>query len=193
VSEFPLSTPPARENFPRRNRIISGLSRGVLVVEADVMSGALITARLACDSHNRPVMAIPGRIDNAMSAGPHALIRDWAVLVSGISDVVENLGPLPEGVSVPIEIQPPPRPSTTVPGQGKSGEKRAIDIELADRQRRILEGIGDEPTALDVIIERCDLPAELVMQELTMLSLRGLVKRVEGQVYVCSGGTKTRV
>jgi DNA processing protein len=189
VSEFPLSTPPARENFPRRNRIISGLSRGVLVVEADVASGALITARLACDSHNRPVMAIPGRIDNAMSAGPHALIRDGAVLVSGISDVVENLGPLPEGVAAPIEIQPPPQPSPGTPGAAEDAGNSA----LGERQRRILAGIGDEPTALDLIIERCELPAELVMQELTMLSLRGLVKRLEGQVYVCSGGAKTRV
>ncbi len=110
ISEFPLSTAPLRENFPRRNRIISGLSRGVLVVEADVASGALITARQACDSHNRPVFAIPGRIDNAMSAGPHALIRDGAVLVTSLEDIIDNLGPLPHqttlpGLDAPAEIK----------------------------------------------------------------------------------------
>jgi DNA processing protein len=179
ISEFPLSTPPARENFPRRNRVISGLSRGVLVVEADVASGALITARLACDSHNRPVLAIPGRIDNAMSAGPHALIRDGAVLVTGLSDIVENLGPLPHEMTMPS--QPAPKENATA------------EITVGERQQRVLDGIGDDPTPLDTIIERCELPAETVMQELTMLSLRGIVNRVEGQNYVCRGKRKSRV
>ncbi|HEX4053636.1 MAG TPA: DNA-processing protein DprA [Tepidisphaeraceae bacterium] len=172
LSEFPLSSPPLRENFPRRNRIISGLSRGVLVVEADVASGALITARQACDSHNRPVFAIPGRIDNAMSAGPHALIRDGAVLVTALEDIVDNLGPLPHPITSPA----PEVPVTE--------EIPASPVMLDDRQQRILQGIDLDPTQLDTIIARTDLPAEIVMQELTMLTLRGVVKRVDGQAYV---------
>jgi DNA processing protein len=175
ISEFPMGSPPLRENFPRRNRIISGLSRGVLVVEADIASGALITARLACDSHNRPVFAIPGRIDNAMSAGPHALIRDGAVLVTSLEDIIENLGPLPHDISVGAARQ-------------ENGEKDAepVPIPLDDEHRKIVEKIDSEPTALDTIIARTELPAELVMQSLTMLTLRGVVKRVDGQKYVCS-------
>jgi DNA processing protein len=174
ISEFPLSSAPLRENFPRRNRIISGLSRGVLVVEADVASGALITARLACDSHNRPVFAIPGRIDQAMSAGPHALIRDGAVLVTGLEDILDNLGPLPHNMTVPA------------PAVAAESPVAAAGVALDARQQRIVDEIGAEPTPLDTIIARTDLPAEVVMQDLTLLSLRGVLKRVEGQVYVCN-------
>ncbi len=175
LSEFPLSSPPLKENFPRRNRVISGLSRGVLVVEADIASGALITARQACDSHNRPVFAIPGRIDSAMSAGPHALIRDGAVLVMTLEDIIDNLGPLPHQITSPA------------PAASAEPEVAASPIMLDERQQRILQGIDFDPTQLDTIIARTELPAEIVMQELTMLTLRGVVKRVDGQAYVRKG------
>src|SRR5439155_14814585 len=101
ISEYPLGTPPLKDNFPRRNRIVSGLSRGVLVVEADERSGALITTQQAIEDHSRPVFAIPGRIDNPLSAGPHTLIRDGAVLTESITQILDNLGPLPEGIAQP--------------------------------------------------------------------------------------------
>src|SRR5204863_2898755 len=91
VSEYPFGTPPLAVNFPRRNRIVSGMSRGVLVVEADERSGALITARQAADDHNRTVFAIPGKIDNPLSAGPHKLIRDGATLARNLEDLLEGL------------------------------------------------------------------------------------------------------
>jgi DNA processing protein len=170
ISEFPMSTAPLRENFPRRNRIISGLARGVLVVEADVASGALITARQACDSHNRPVFAIPGHITNPMSAGPHALIRDGAVLVTSLDDIIDNLGPLPH--------------QTTLPAADAPVVEVAVAIHLDERQQRIVLAIDLEPTSVDTIINRTELPAEIVLQELTMLSLRGVVKRTDNQKYV---------
>ena len=177
VSEFPLGTPPLRENFPRRNRLISGLSRGVLVIEADIGSGALITARHACEDHNRPVFAVPGRVDNPLSAGPHALIRDGAVLTSSLDDILEDLGPLPEQVHV--ELKPAPSEPELPPEQPEQPT-----APLNDRCRRLLAEIGSEPADVDSLIARTELPAEVVFQELTLLSLRGVVRRVEGNKFV---------
>ena len=90
ISEYPMSEPPLRENFPRRNRIISGLSKGILVVEAALRSGALITARHGCEQ-NRDIFAIPGNVDSEGSKGTHALIKEGAKLVESIEDIVQEL------------------------------------------------------------------------------------------------------
>jgi DNA processing protein len=179
LSEFPLGTPPLKENFPRRNRIVSGLSRGVLVIEADLTSGALITARQACDDHGRPVFALPGRVDNKLSDGPHALIRDGAVLTTGLPDIIENLGPIPQNATLPAEEESPEDE------QEPAEQPVAVSaVTLTDRQRQVLDGLGSDATDVDGIIARTDLDAEVVLQELTHLSLRGLVRRADGQTYV---------
>lgn len=183
VSEFPLGTPPVAENFPRRNRIVSGLSRGVIVVEADVKSGALITSKYAVEDHQRPVFAVPGRVDNTLSAGPHRLIRDGAVLVETLSDVLDNLGPVPESVAVasstPSLFDPPvARARETAPRSSDNLET------LSDRQQTILRAMGPDVLDVDTISERSSIATQFILQELTMMTLRGAIERVEGQRFV---------
>ena len=186
VSEYSLGTPPIAENFPRRNRIVSGLSRGVLVVEADERSGALITARQACEDHGRTVFAIPGRIDHSLSAGPHRLIREGAVLTTGIEDIINNLGPLPQSAMEPSLFA-----SEVVEEQEQSPKRlAAVPVELTDRQERIVAELGLDPLHVDQLIERTTLQAHEVLQDLTILSLKGVIKRVDGQSYVRSAGSK---
>jgi DNA processing protein len=196
VSEYPLGTSPMKENFPRRNRIVSGMSRGVLVIEADERSGALITARQACDDHGRTVFALPGRVDSPTSAGPHKLIRDGATLVTCLEDILEGLGPLPQEaheVSLfdPVESAKPQldqarnRPLDQARDRQAAEPTRNVpDATLTDRQRVVLAQLDGQPVHIDTLIERTGLAANEVLQDLTLLSLKGVVKRVDGQTFV---------
>jgi DNA processing protein len=192
ISEYPLGTPPAKENFPRRNRIISGISRGVLVVEADQRSGALITARQAGEDQGRTVFALPGRVDNPLSLGPHQLIRDGAVLVSSLEDILNGLGPPPQQAmdASPATTLFPIGEESTAAARLSSPKSAPIApaprplVTLTVRQEFILTHLGAEPAALDRIIDSTDLPAQIVLQELTFLTLKGMVKRVDAQNFV---------
>jgi DNA processing protein len=179
LSEYPLGTPPVAENFPRRNRIVSGISRGVLVIEADERSGALITARQACDDHGRPVFALPGRVDNRLSIGPHKLIREGAILCTGIEDIIEGLAPLPDDVAQPM-------PSLFEHEEAPEAEvKAAVPIVgLSESQQSILLHLTNDPTDVDALIERTSLSPQQILQDLTMLTLKGAVRRIDGQNYV---------
>lgn len=191
ISEFPLSSPPLKDNFPRRNRIVSGLSRGVLVIEADTRSGALITARQAGDEHGRPVFALPGRVDNPMSAGAHELIRDGATLVTGLAHIVEGLGPLPDGVATPSNVPDvggqiaaaPESSAPELPFSVATHPTATKPMLLTDTQRQILDAIGPDGADVDRIIEASGLEASQVLQDLTLLSLRAAVRREDGQTY----------
>ena len=170
VSEHPLGSPPRKENFPRRNRIISGMSRGVLVIECEERSGALITARQA-DEHNRPVFAVPGRVDNPMSGGPHALLRTGAFLAATLEDVSDNLGPLPSGVREPrVDVAPPtlfePPPLKLAPRP-----------ELSDDEEAVAAAVSAGNASPDAVIDATDLPASAVQAALMMLSIKGVLKR----------------
>ncbi len=181
LSEFPMGTSPAPENFPRRNRIVSGLSRGVLVVEAAERSGALITARQAADDHNRPVFALPGRVDNPLAFGPHYLIRDGATLVTKLEDILDDLGPLPHAVY--DEPPPPPTQSEEEPDAPTPPPKPATLFEPTPPQQLILHHLSADPSSVDALIDRTGLEAAVVLRELTVLSLRGVARRVDGQRY----------
>ncbi len=162
ISEFPLDTPPKASNFPMRNRVISGLSLGVLVVEAAVKSGSLITARSALEQ-NREVFAIPGSIHNPMARGCHQLIRQGAKLVETAEDVLEEIQLSLKQAKVRIPSQSNQEP-----------------VDLDPIHQRVLAQIGYEVTALDVIILRTGLTAGEVSSMLLPLELEGYVQGVPG-------------
>lgn len=176
ISEYPLGTPPLADNFPRRNRIIAGLSRGVLVTEAADRSGALITARQAGEDHGRPVFAMPGRVDNPMSAGPHQLLRDGAVLAATLDDILNGLGPLPIEAHEPILFAEP------IAEVVVTKERPSLPA-LAGRQQLIMKHLETDSANVDLLMERTGLDASVILQELTFLTLKGLVRRVEGQTF----------
>lgn len=186
LSEYPLGTQPLAEHFPRRNRIVSGMSRGVLVIEADEKSGALITANIACEQ-GRMVFALPGRIDNKMSTGPNKLIREGATLVTGVQDLIDGLTPLPADVGEPLLFDDAPSPDeaashTPLPSTPPV-EKAAAKVPLTAQQESICTALSDDSTPVDTLIERTGLPAHIILRELTMLSLKGMIQRVDGQSY----------
>jgi DNA processing protein len=170
VSEFPLGTAPAREHFPRRNRIISGLSLGTLVVEAAERSGSLITARLAGEQ-GREVFAIPGSIHNPLARGCHRLIRQGAKLVESAGDILEELGALAGALDDAEAPQAGAPPAAQMP--------RAAD----KAYRRLLEALGHEPVAVDRLAERTGLTPGELSSMLLILELEGHVQSVPGGAY----------
>jgi len=171
VSELPMTAPPIAENFPRRNRIISGMALGVLVVEAALRSGALITARLCVEEHGREAMALPGRVDSPGSAGCHKLIRDGAAtLVANMGDVLDQLGEAGTTLRAIAEEH------ADAPAQPPS----LFEHHLTDVQRRIVEELA-EPRDLDAMIATTGLEVHVVQAELTMLQIRGLVSKQNGK------------
>jgi DNA processing protein len=173
VSEFATGTPPASRNFPRRNRLMSGLSRGVLVIEAAARSGSLITARLAGEQ-GREVMAVPGSIHNALARGCHRLIKDGAALVESVDDVLAALGAsrlasaaIPAGFSA------------------AAGNERPIfpDGALDSDAEMLLNALGFEPADLDRLVERTGMAAQSVISKLQMLELEGRVESLAGGRY----------
>ena len=167
VSEFPVGTPPLRPHFPRRNRIISGLSRGVLVVEASLRSGALITARQALDQ-GREVFAVPGSIRNPVARGCHQLIRNGAKVVEGVEDVLEELA---ESLGMHVS-------SPEVRGGGSAAAARLDQDSL-----RILESLGYEATSIDVLVARAGLTADALSSILLSLELDGYVRSTPSGSY----------
>ncbi len=178
VSELPLGTSALRHNFPRRNRIIAGLAEGVLVVEAAVNSGSLITARLATES-GREVFAIPGSIHSPLARGCHRLIREGAKLVETAEDVVEELrGRLGWG---PGPSQAPRRATASsrarsAPPEPAAQQGLALDGEAA----RVLRAIGHDPVDIDTLAPRCGLTVDALYAILLPLELDGHVARLPG-------------
>jgi DNA processing protein len=172
ISEFPLSTPPEARNFPIRNRIISGLALGVVVIEAGVKSGTAITVRYALDQ-GREVFAVPGPIDSPTSAGPHRLIQEGAKLVQDVEDILAELPALRQA---PGSLFAPATPTGRVaeaPGPIRPAPEDPL-----------LPLLGSEPLQLEELVQAARLPVQDVLSRLTLLELQGLVKELPGKCYV---------
>ncbi|HEB58217.1 MAG TPA: DNA-protecting protein DprA [Gammaproteobacteria bacterium] len=162
VSEFPPGTRPLPHHFPRRNRIISGLCQGVLVVEAAQRSGSLITAEFAVEQ-GREVFAVPGSPRNARARGTNDLLRQGALLAENVADVLHGLG---------LVVQPE--------CDGVHGSEPTVPADLPAAARQLLAVLDSEPVTPDLLVTRCGLTAEAVSSMLLLLELQGLVKTAPG-------------
>jgi len=172
VSEFAIGTAPLAENFPRRNRIISGLSTGVLVVEAAIRSGSLITARMALEQ-GRDVFAIPGSIHSTLAKGCNNLLKQGAKLVETAADIIEELG------YIDHEYLP-----------DAAGKVSRNELPLDESYQSLLECVGYEPIGIDAVIARSGLTAESVCSMLLVLELHGIVETTAGGLYSQTGKRK---
>jgi len=163
ISEFPMQTKADRQTFPMRNRIISGLSFGLLVVEAGAQSGALISANQAAEQ-GRSLYVIPGRIDNPTAIGSNRLIQQGAKLVMSAQDILDDFGLL---FRETMELKTP-----------------ATGVTLSGAEQAVRDAIGEEETAFDAIIAKCGLPTHEVSSTLLALEMRRLVKQLPGSRFV---------
>jgi DNA processing protein len=166
ISENPPRWEPFSGSFPQRNRIVTGLSLGVIVVEASDRSGALISAQHAMEQ-GRDVFAVPGRVDSRMSHGCHRLIREGAKLIETVDDVLEELGPL----------------ATPTPLQNEAAEqpiRHPAELQLNEPEKLVLSQIGDEPITIDDVAAASGLPVHNVLATISVLEIRRLIRRLGG-------------
>jgi DNA processing protein len=178
VSELPLRTGPLGENFPARNRLIAGLSLGTIVVEAGFNSGALITAKFACE-YGREVMAVPGKVDSPLSKGAHQLIKQGAKLVESVADVTDALGYVGESVKEQVV-------SAARRAEEKSGATLFDTgrLKLNDGERTVYDCLNTEPIHIEQIVAESGLQAGSINSALISLQLKGAVKQLPGSFYI---------
>lgn len=169
ITEFPPTTAPDGFNFPRRNRIISGMSLGTVVVEATLKSGSLITANLAADQ-NREVFAVPGSVHSFKNTGTHTLIKQGAKLVENAQDILEELAP---GL-----------PSLKAASRQRMATSAETSRELSAEEQRILQRLGPYPVHIDDLVRHLEMDAAAVSGLLLQMELNGLVTQLPGKQFI---------
>lgn len=175
ISEFPLNTKPLAQNFPRRNRVISGLSQGVIVVEAARNSGALITADFALEQ-GREVFAIPGKVDSATSFGTNQLIKQGAKLVDSVEDILEELKPGLKEFSK--------RQTLAYNVERIAEGKEAVPNELSGEEKLVYNLLTDKPRPADELIEEAGLPAAKTISLLSSLEMQNIAQQLPGKMFI---------
>ncbi len=179
ISEFPFGTPPNAPNFPARNRIISGISLGVVVVEASEKSGSLITARIALEQ-GREVFAVPGSIDSSGSRGTNKLIKQGAKLIENVEDILEEI--LPQVTSAPKVVKPDQRQKQ--PDDQQKILTSSPDLVLKETEKTVWQVLSQKPVHIDQIITSTGLTAHEVLVILLNLELQGLIEQKPGKTYM---------
>jgi DNA processing protein len=179
ISEFPFGTPPNAPNFPARNRIISGISLGVVVVEASEKSGSLITARIALEQ-GREVFAVPGSIDSSGSRGTNKLIKQGAKLIENVEDILEEI--LPQVTIAPKVVKPDQRQKQ--PEDHQKILNLSPDLVLKETEKTVWQVLSQKPVHIDQIITSTGLTAHEVLGILLNLELQGLIEQKPGKTYM---------
>ncbi len=171
VTQFPFNRPADKQSFPIRNRIVAGMTLGTVVVEANLSSGALITANFA-NEYGRQVFAVPGRIDSPRSKGCHDLIKKGAKLCEGVEDILSEFEYL-----FPASNRPPTASATGV----------LPALELGENEQKVYQHLSNEETGIDDVIRRCGLPSSAVSVALLSLEMKRLVRQLPGKLFVKNG------
>ncbi len=181
ISEFPMATIPDRKNFPMRNRLISGLSLGVVVIEAPQRSGALITVSHALEQ-GREVFSVPGKADSFTSKGTHQLLKEGAKLVESADDIIEELEPILQDKIK--ELRASHIEKNEIPVCRQAGKENFLTPKLTEEERKIYNLLSSEPIHLDGLLEQSQLLVSKASSILTILELKGLVKQLPGKTFV---------